>query len=134
MFAALVLSAFIAFAATPQAAAADCSNPVTQFDLTACANEDYLKTDAALNKLYRQINGRLKGDDAARKLLTASQRAWIAFRDAECAFATSAVEGGSIQPMLRAQCLDALTAKRAEDFKVYLKCEEGDLSCPVPAQ
>jgi hypothetical protein len=36
--------------------------------------------------------------------------------------------------MLRLQCLDALTAKRVEDFKVYLKCEEGDLSCPVPAQ
>ncbi len=63
----------------------------------------------------------------------ATQRAWVAFRDAECDFQTSAVAGGSAAPMIHAMCLDSQTKRRIEDFKTYLNCEEGDMSCPVPA-
>jgi len=76
---------------------------------------------------------RLKGDAATSKLLLKAQKAWLAFRDAECTFQTSAAQGGSIQPMLQAYCLDDLTVKRTVALKSYLACEEGDMSCPVPA-
>jgi uncharacterized protein YecT (DUF1311 family) len=129
-----LLSTITAVATVSLAHAKECTDSSNQHELTVCADQAYKKTDAALNDLYGQIKTRLKGDDATAKLLAASQRAWIAFRDAECTFATSSTAQGTIHPMLRLQCLDALTAKRIEDFKVYLKCEEGDLSCPVPAQ
>jgi uncharacterized protein YecT (DUF1311 family) len=125
---------FLALAPAPAALAANCTSASNQHDLTVCADQAYKKTDATLNDLYGQIKTRLKGDDATVKLLATAQRAWIAFRDAECTFATASTAQGSIHPMLRLQCLDTLTTKRVEDFKVYLKCEEGDLSCPVPAQ
>jgi uncharacterized protein YecT (DUF1311 family) len=127
-------SVFLTLASAPAALAANCTSASNQHELTVCADQAFKKTDAVLNDLYGQIKARLKGDDATAKLLAASQRAWIAFRDAECTFATSSTAQGTIHPMLRLQCLDAVTAKRIEDFKVYLKCEEGDLSCPVPAQ
>ena len=92
------------------------------------------KADAELNALYRQITARLKDDQATTKLLVAAQRAWVAFRDAECDFSASGVSGGGALGMILAICLDRLTSKRIDDFKNYLKCQEGALDCPVPAK
>jgi len=101
---------------------------------TALAQEaDLQKADAELNASYRQIRERLKGDAAKTDLLAKAERAWVAFRDAECAFAASGVEGGSVQPTVLAGCRADLTQKRVEELKEYLACEEGDLSCPVPS-
>jgi uncharacterized protein YecT (DUF1311 family) len=55
-------------------------------------------------------------------------------RDAECSFAASAAAQGTVYPMLVAQCRDGLTRKRIDDLTAYLRCEEGVLDCPVPAQ
>ena len=51
-----------------------------------CYGNAYKRADAELNILYRQITARLKDDKATAKLLVAAQRAWVAFRDAECNF------------------------------------------------
>ena len=102
--------------------------------MNQCAAKALKAADATLNADYREIEKRLTDDPDARKLLVASQRAWIGFRDAECAFQSSGVAGGSIQPMIHAGCLETLTNARIADFKTYLSCEEGDMSCPVPSQ
>jgi hypothetical protein len=44
---------------------------------------------------------RLGADEATKKRLKEAQRAWIAFRDAECDFATSGSRDGSIYPMIQ---------------------------------
>jgi uncharacterized protein YecT (DUF1311 family) len=76
----------------------------------------------------------LWADDAdGRNLLTTAQKAWIAFRDAECDFQAGNSVDGSIYPMLIAMCRTGLTQKRTEELKVYLNCDEGDTLCPVPA-
>lgn len=131
----IVITLLLTGAWVPTAGAAPTCDPNgSQADLNACYGAVYKKSDAALNELYNQIMGRLKSDQATTKLLTSAQKAWLAFRDAECNFSASGVSGGSIYPMIYAICLDKLTSKRIEDFKIYLKCEEGDLSCPAPAK
>lgn len=40
---------------------------------------------------------------------------------------------GSVYPMLVAQCRDGLTHTRVTELKVYLHCQEGDMSCPLPS-
>jgi uncharacterized protein YecT (DUF1311 family) len=90
--------------------------------------------DAKLTKTYSEIMKRLSDDADGRKLLQAAQRAWIAFRDAECDFSTAESQGGSIHPMLVSGCLQGLTEARAGQLGSYLECEEGDMSCPVPAE
>ena len=67
------------------------------------------QADAELNVLYRQITARLKDDKATTELLVAAQRAWVAFRDAECAFSVSGVSDGTAHGMILAICLDKLT-------------------------
>jgi uncharacterized protein YecT (DUF1311 family) len=102
--------------------------------MNECAAAAFQKSDAALNTVYKQIIGRLKDDEAARKLLTISQRDWLAYRDAECAFASSKTEGGSVNGMIVTYCRDDLTMQRVKQLQTYLKCQEGDMSCPVPAR
>ena len=119
---------------TAPARAADCANASDQATMTQCAGTAFKKSDAELNTLYKEIEQRLKDSADAKKLLVTAQRNWVSFRDAECGFATSNVAGGSLYPMVYAQCADGLTQARIKDFKGYLSCQEGDATCPVPAQ
>ncbi|WP_353154717.1 lysozyme inhibitor LprI family protein [Pollutimonas bauzanensis] len=115
-----------------QAHAVDCANASAQSTLNECADKDYKKSDAELNKLYKDIRGRLSDQPDAVKKLVAAQKAWVAFRDAECGFSSFRSQDGSAYPMLISMCRDGLTQTRVKDLKAYLLCEEGDLSCPVP--
>lgn len=103
-----------------------------QAAMTRCAAEAYQASDTELNRLFHEIRQRLGEDAEARLLLRDAGRAWVAFRDAECAFAASAVAGGSAYPIVHDLCLNELTQARVEQFRQYLHCEEGDMSCPVP--
>ena len=120
----------------PDASAADdCDVPNrSQADLNNCYGNVYKASDAQLNALYKQIEGRLADDMTTTRLLVTAERAWLAFRDAECGFSASGVAGGTAYGMAHAICLNNLTSKRIDDFKTYLKCQIGDLECPVPAQ
>ena len=120
-------------ATTGAARADECADASDQATMNACAGKALKASDAELNALYRQIQGRLKDDAEKTKLLVTAQRAWVAYRDAECDFASSSVAGGSAQPMVTLECRDDRTKKRVADFKTYLSCEEGDLSCVLPA-
>ena len=104
----------------------------SQSGMNICADADYKAEDAKLNRAYREIVRRLADSPKDKDLLTIAQRDWIAFRDAECSFATNGSKGGSIHPMLLSHCLADLTAARARQLSTYLDCEEGDISCPVP--
>lgn len=111
----------------------NCANPTDQATLNQCAAASFKKSDKKLNEIYKQIETRLKDDPEIKQLLVKAQHAWVGFRDAECSFATAEAAGGSMVPMLVAQCQDGLTQSRVKAFEAYLNCKEGDMSCPVPA-
>jgi uncharacterized protein YecT (DUF1311 family) len=67
---------------------------------------------------------------SGQKRLRTAQRAWLAFRDAECMWQSSGDDGGSVAPMIALQCTAALTDARAKVLAGFRTCEEGDLSCP----
>ena len=98
--------------------------------MNICAGADYDAANAKLNKTYKEIVGR--NDDKTNKLLQTAQRAWIAFRDAECNYSTSDSEGGSIHPMEVSQCLTRLANDRIKQLTANTNCEEGDVSCASP--
>ncbi|MBA8838074.1 lysozyme inhibitor LprI family protein [Ochrobactrum sp. RH2CCR150] len=128
------LSVSLLFLSLPATAASNkCANAQDQATMTQCAGEDFSAADKKLNASFKEIQKRLADDADGKKLFVKAQRAWIAFRDAECAFTTADASGGSIYPMLVASCKTDLTKQRNEQFQKYLSCEEGDTSCPVPA-
>ena len=117
---------------TTVAHAADCDNATDQATMNQCAAQQHKAADKELNALYQQITQRLKSNPDSKKLLLGAQRSWMAFRDAECKFASAGVEGGSVYPLIYSNCVTELTKARVETFKNYLKCQEGDMGCPVP--
>ena len=128
-----LLLALTPFLFSPLAhAAVDCANASDQATMNQCAGQEFKSTDKELNVVYQQITGRLKDNPDRKKLLVGAQRAWIGFRDIECKFSASGVEGGSVYPLIYSNCLTVVTKARIEALKQYLECQEGDMSCPVP--
>ena len=128
-----LLLALTPFLFSPLAhAAVDCANASDQATMNQCAGQEFKSTDKELNVVYQQITGRLKDNPDRKKLLVGAQRAWIGFRDTECKFSASGVEGGSVYPLIYSNCLTTVTKARIEALKQYLTCQEGDMSCPVP--
>lgn len=105
----------------------------TQTDMNLCAGQAWQAEDGKLNQAYQAVLARLGTDAGGRQRLTAVERAWIAFRDAQCAFVSSGSDGGSVAPMIAAQCKAEQTRLRTAALDELLHCAEGDLSCPVPA-
>jgi uncharacterized protein YecT (DUF1311 family) len=93
----------------------DCAHAMTQQDMNICADKDYRRADAELNRVYRKT---IAGQDGhSRDLLRASERAWIGFRDAQCRFESAENEGGTIYPLVYGGCLTALTMARTKQLK-----------------
>ncbi len=103
----------------------DCKDPQDQQSMNQCAGLDYEKADKQLNKLWPSIKGSAeendKNVDAANggytKALIASQKAWLAFRDAECTWEGFQAHGGSMEPMLVNGCLARVTNERIKQLK-----------------
>lgn len=107
----------------------ECDSPKTQMEMTQCSAQTYQAADDELNETYQALVSRLEHNQSSLEKLRAAQRKWIGFRDAECTFESSAVEGGSAQPMVRNGCLAELTQARTAVLNAHAHCEEGDLSC-----
>ena len=126
------LVATLAVGTTAQAAETDCTAPATQLDLNLCAARAGAGLDAEVDAAYAAAAARLGDDAAAQKLLAATRSAWLAYRDADCAFVAQPTDGGSIQPMVVANCQAEHARARLAILQSWLACPEGDLACPLP--
>jgi uncharacterized protein YecT (DUF1311 family) len=106
-----------------------CDSAKTQLDMNQCSGEQYAKADARLNALYTKLSRLLEKDTAAdqpkrenggktaiQKLKTA-ERVWIQYRDLHCGAARDQFEGGSISPMVWANCMTKITDHRIDELK-----------------
>ena len=106
-------------------AAPDCKDPQTQADMTQCAGLAAEKADKDLNAQYKKTRASQVAFDAdstddmkgAEKALVAAQRAWIAFRDAQCISEGFQAHGGTMEPMLVEACTERLTLARTKELK-----------------
>ena len=88
----------------------------TQSAMNAQARADFERADAELNKTYTALLARLPDAESKQKLQE-SQRAWIAFRDAEASFAADQVRGGTAAPTVRYSSMTECTAQRIKQLK-----------------
>ncbi len=114
--AALLMAAPARLAAQP--AEDPCPDARTQAAMNQCAGQTLARADTLLNDTYQRV---LRTIPPRRvEALRVAQRAWIRFRDAECAFAGAEYAGGSMEPMVRALCLARLTEERTEQLAALL--------------
>jgi uncharacterized protein YecT (DUF1311 family) len=103
----------------------DCTNVITQLDMNTCAAQDWEEADARLNDVYAQTLAVLQEADANYPIsgdseedrLRAAQRAWIAYRDANCDSAGYPMRGGSAEPLLTYGCLRSMTEDRIAELQ-----------------
>ena len=84
-------------------------------DLIACAADSYETADAALNATWKKLP---KSEELVR-----AQKAWIAFRDAECEAANPAEPQGREYPIHRLVCLSNLTNQRTKQLHEHYGSE-----------
>jgi uncharacterized protein YecT (DUF1311 family) len=120
----LALGSTLTLAATPSA----CNPEGTQFELNACASDEYAAADAELNAAWRELLAALDGQPTAIARLREAQRAWIAFRDAEVAARFPVEDGedprtmyGSMYPMALNATLTTLTRARTAELRARLE-------------
>lgn len=90
--------------------------------MATCFRKEGEAWDKLLNEVYREVIARAKAVDARdgggrEAAMRAAQRAWIGFRDAECAFTHALFGDGSMRIPLGAECLMRLTAERVLDLE-----------------
>jgi uncharacterized protein YecT (DUF1311 family) len=88
----------------------------TQSAMNEQARAQFERADAELHGTYDALLARLPDAESKRKL-EVSQRAWIAFRDAEAAFAADQVRGGSAAPVARYTSMTQSTEQRIKQLK-----------------
>lgn len=103
----------------------EAADGATTVGMMACMGRETQAWDAILNDQWPKLMQRARSLDGGAvaqdqpgraETLRDAQRAWIAFRDAECAHAYASGGDGSIRRILGASCLLDLTAERAIDF------------------
>lgn len=99
----------------------------TQPEMNENAARSFDKADAKLNDADRGLMATL--DAAAREKLRRPGRAWLAWRDAECALATDSHQGGSADPMVELGCWEELTRVQEERLARRPRCPEGPMAC-----
>ena len=121
----LLIGSGAATAAFAQDKKVNCTDPQTQMEMTQCAGEDYDKADKDLNVEYQKLRKLLGERDkvadengkGAVDALVAAQRAWVAYRDANCNLAGFQARGGSMEPQLVASCLAQMSRDRTQELK-----------------
>ena len=121
------LTAILVLMAAPAWAATSCGDQTTQTAMNQCADAQYRLADRTLNATYGKLLAKLS--PPGRSALQTAQRAWLAYRDAECAFETAGSADGSIHPFVLSQCLEGLTRAQTGLLAAQANCAEGDLSC-----
>ena len=118
----IILAIGIALSVIPGAATAQsrCPNAISQIDLTSCAAAAMDEASARLMRLLDALGTTLPAD-RSRSMGTV-QRQWTEFMEAHCRWEGEAFNGGSMQPMLIAECRTALTNARIERLSAQL-CE-----------
>ena len=87
-----------------------CKKAATQFALNQCASAALKLADSTMSRTYARSLA--LSDSMRRPLLRESQRAWLNFRGTHCRYEASEYEGGSMFPMVYANCLESLTNQR----------------------
>jgi uncharacterized protein YecT (DUF1311 family) len=104
----------------------DCESPTQTRTMMLCEQARADKADKALNAQYKKTRAVMGSRDSdlkaamkgAEQALVTAQRAWIAYRDAECEAEGFQARGGTMEPMLVAGCIANVTDTRTKQLKM----------------
>jgi uncharacterized protein YecT (DUF1311 family) len=93
-----------------------CANVAVTVDLVDCLARARDSADMKLNSVYKSVGERLDASDSQR--LTAAQRLWVQYRDANCAAERDLYKAGTASSPAYLACLEAMTRARTRELEV----------------
>lgn len=119
-------SALLAIFALPVAGAAQ-----TQDEMNSAACAEQQKAEERLESVYAEVLGKYSADRVFIKSLKQSQKAWLAYRDAQIRTLyprRDPGEYGSVYPMCRCNSVTEMTEARTSELRQWTEgSEEGDV-------
>ncbi|HML43701.1 MAG TPA: DUF1311 domain-containing protein [Hyphomicrobium zavarzinii] len=103
----------------------DCNDASSTVEMNFCAQKDFDAADAQLNAVYQKVLAHIGESDLEKpydrasweEAMRASQRAWVAFRDADCKGAVPMEwSGGTGTTVAVVGCMTTLTEARTKDL------------------
>lgn len=130
-----LISVALLFLSSPQAQpsqpSVDCQQGgVTQLEMNVCAGREAALQNQKLAGLLDDLKQSLEPEKWQE--LRDLQAAWVSLRDRDCRWEASFAAGGSIAPLVSANCVAALTRGRIARLKIFL-CEGQGLTGPCDA-
>jgi uncharacterized protein YecT (DUF1311 family) len=91
-------------------------------DQNNCVDKSYKAADAELNKVYNIVRTPLlksksADDKEILKRLVSAEKAWVAFRDANCSLVGTQMMGGSGEGPMIGGCLVSTTIARVKELQ-----------------
>jgi len=99
----------------------------TQSEMNICAGKNAHGSDTELNALYQKLLAKVSRD--GQTSLRTAEKAWLRYRDEQCAFNSLGSMGGSFHDTALALCLKELTDQQIKQLQHQLTCVTGDLAC-----
>jgi uncharacterized protein YecT (DUF1311 family) len=119
----LIIFAGLSGPAEPQKTQDPCANAQTTVEMRDCTGREYKQADDELNRVYRQLVARIGNDEGRKTALKSAQQDWIKYRDANCDFASYLNRGGTIEPVVRYNCMTGMTVSRTKELREYLESD-----------
>ena len=131
----MIILAALALATVQAEEKPNCDDPKSQPEMNACAFAAYEVADAAMNRQWKPLLAKMKERDtdfdrefdkgpSYVDAMMASQRSWLAFRDANCVPEGYFARGGSMEPMVVGNCLEQVTIARTKQLHELLEMYE----------
>ena len=87
-------------------------------ELEGCAELRIVRADKQIDRVVGSLFATLP-DDTARGRLAAAQRAWLAYRSADCASMSDKYEGGTFAGVAAAYCTADRSVQRLKDLRRF---------------
>lgn len=91
----------------------ECPGNAEQAAINECLDRVFTRVDAALNRQWQET---LTARPAAAEQLRTAQRAWLAYRDAQCQSAVPSVASAQVQTSEQTLCRTRLTEARTHEL------------------
>ena len=118
----LAVAVIVGLGMSASVQALDCNKAVTTPEMNECAAIDQKKVEIRLNQTYQRVMKSLGGSDAeTRKKLIEAQRAWIKFREADCAAVYQQHVGGTIRGLMYSGCMQSRAEQRIKELKQFME-------------
>lgn len=105
--------AAITRARTAELRGPECPGDAEQAAINACLNRVYTRVDAALNRQWEET---LRARPNSADQLRTAQRAWLAYRDAQCRSVAPSIANAEIQSSEQTLCRTRLTEARTHEL------------------